>query len=236
MRLLRMRRDDWSYAVLRGLWMLAGLFLLSYGIDLQRAADLGLMPWSVLHEGISLQTFLTFGQANILVGLVLICIGLVLGVKPSLGTIVTMTATGLFLDLILQWHLIPIPSRSLGSTGVEPWRYLYMILGVVVMGFGTAWYVSANLGAGPRDGLMIGIARLTRWPVGPVRSGMEAMALLTGWLLGGPVGIGTVCGVLGLGWTIQFSLIFFRWLQRAPVLGRILSPPVLDRPAVKGAS
>lgn len=222
------------HAALRTAWMLAGLFVLSYGIDLQRMAGLGLMPWSVLHEGLSLRTFLTFGQANVCVGLVLIAIGLLFGVRPSLGTVITMVMTGVYIDFIWTRGLLPTSTWTIAG-GVEAWRYLYMVAGVVVMGFGTAWYVCANLGAGPRDGLMIGLVRLTRLPVGVVRSFLEGAALLTGWLLGGPVGTGTVFSVICLGWVIQFSLQFFRWLLRFSILNQVLKPPAMERPAVKGA-
>lgn len=217
-------------------WMLTGLFILAYGIDLQRVAHLGLMPWAVLHQGVAYQTSLSFGQANILVGCLLVVIGLVLGVKPVIGTVVVMVVTGVFLDLILAWNLIPPPDiwgSHLSNPSVP--RYIYMVLGVVIMGFGTAWYASANLGTGPRDGLMLGLVRKTGWTVGVVRSCLEGMVLLTGWLLGGPVGLGTVCGVAGLGWVIHYSFKFFRWVQQVTGLGYVLRVPIPERPVTKEA-
>ncbi|HEY8449785.1 MAG TPA: membrane protein [Bacillota bacterium] len=229
--------------------------MFAYGIDLQRVAGLGLMAWSVLHEGIARQTVLTFGQANIAVGIVLLAGSYALGIRPRLGTLVSMVLIGLFTDAILAWNLIPgaagqdmaagaaAPARdaataaSAGASGGASWlrAYGYLILGITVMGLGTGWYISADLGAGPRDSLMLGLVRRTGWQVGTVRSAMEASALLVGWLLGGSVGVGTVIGTLSIGWLIQAALHLFRHLSRRPALSLFVRPPAWPRQEIRRA-
>lgn len=207
-----------------------GAFVLSYGIDITRLAHLGLSPWDVLHEGIALISPISFGVATIVVGIVLIVAAHFLGIRPRFGTIVNMVIIGIMIDVILVWNLIPLPdtvSRALGLpfTGV---RYGYVIIGAVVLGIGTAWYVTANLGAGPRDSLMLGLAHRSGWQVGTVRTLMEGTALLAGWAIGGPVGVGTIISALLMGWTIQGALAVFRRLAQVPLLSGLIELPLMN--------
>lgn len=205
-----------------------GAFVLSYGVDLTRLAELGLAPWDVLHEGMARLTPISFGVASIVVGVVLVTLAALLRIRPRLGTAVNMVIVGLFIDAILAWNLIPHPAVVSASLGLPLLltRYIYLIFGSIVVGFGSAWYVTANLGAGPRDSLMLGLTRLTGWSVGLVRTIMEGTALLLGWAIGGPAGMGTVVSALIIGWAIQGSLVFFQRLGQVPFLHGIIELPL----------
>ncbi len=198
---------------LRWAWMVAGMTVLALGIRLQVMAGLGLGPWDVLHMGLSRTLPITFGQATQLVGFTLILACLALRFPVRAGTVLNMIYVGIAYDLIARW--LPIPDRSgptsggVGPSGPGGWwgsvaggagaSWLYLVVGVWVLALGSAWYLSAGTGAGPRDGLMLALAaRLmgggqerprSLWPV---RAGIEGSATLTGYLLGGPVGAGTL--------------------------------------------
>lgn len=208
--------------------MLAGMFVLAYGIDLTREARLGLGPWDVLHEGLEKVLPVSFGAASIAVGLVLVAWSALLGIKPRAGTVVNMVIVGVFVDAIMHWNLIYPAEQAAAVTGLPPvyMRSAYLLLGAGLSGFGSAWYVTADLGAGPRDAMMLGLSRRWRRPVGPVRTVMEAAALITGWAIGGTVGVGTALMAFSLGWTIQGGLAFFAYLVKVfPRLRKIIRLP-----------
>lgn len=214
-----------------------GAFVLAYGVDLTRLALLGLSPWDVLHEGIALNTPLSFGVASILVGIVLIILSSFMGIRPRVGTVINMVVVGLMIDAILMWNLIPLPAAVSMALGLphNGIRYGYLIIGSIVLGIGSAWYVTANLGAGPRDSLMLGLSRITGWQVGIVRTLLEGTALLVGWLIGGPVGIGTVISALIIGWAIQGALAVFGKLAQVPLFSGIIELPLKREEKQPGA-
>ncbi|MEX2356666.1 MAG: hypothetical protein WD535_06510 [Thermaerobacterales bacterium] len=218
--------------IARFAYLFAGLFILAYGINLTRAAQLGLAPWSVLHEGLALRTPITFGTATILVGLVVIGLAAALGIRPRLGTLLNMTVIGLFTDMIFVWGLLPAPG-ALNIALPVPLVWIqagYLLAGTMVMGLGIGWYVTANFGAGPRDAFMLGMVRKTGWQVGTIRTLMEGTVLAGGWLIGGPVGAGTVIGMVTVGWTIQASLALFRRLATVKFLSAVIQIPAEQRP------
>ena len=133
-----------------------GLFLFALGVVLTLRSGLGLGPWDVLHQGISRHTPLTFGQASQLVGAVVIGVGLVLRVRPGLGTVLNMLLIGFFVDRLLAVHVIPLaaPYGLAAQLGMD-------VAGVLLVGLGSGLYIRAKLGAGPRDGLMLGLHRVT---------------------------------------------------------------------------
>ena len=207
---------------LRWLWMLAGMTVLALGIRLQVLAGLGLGPWDVLHMGLSLRLPLTFGQANQLVGLAVVAVGWALGERPRLGTLANMVYVGAAYDLIAARLPLPAPASPAAA-----WAYL--AAGIAVMAAGTGWYLSAGLGAGPRDGLTLALARrlASRRPapagpgrlrgapgVGPARGLLEGSAALLGFLLGGPVGPGSVAVVLLMGPAIAAGIARFQFARR----------------------
>ena len=187
--------------------LLLGLVLCGLGIASMVAGDLGLGPWDVLHQGVSLLTGIPIGTVNILVGLVVLAAWLPLRERPGLGTVLNVLVIGVVIDLTL---LVLVTPDSLAL------RTAMMLAGPLLFGIGSGFYIGAGLGPGPRDGLMTGLARRTGWQVGSVRAGLELSVLLAGWVLGGTVGVGTVVFALGIGPVVQLSLR--RWaLVDAPM-------------------
>jgi uncharacterized protein len=174
--------------------LVAGLYCFAFGIMLTLKSDLGLGPWHVFHQGVSRHTGLSFGTASIVVGFGVLLLSWLLGVRPGVGTVSNMVLVGLFIDLI-EW------SGLLPSFAGSPWpvRLAVNVLGVAVVGFGSALYIKASLGAGPRDSLMLALARRLRGRVVLVRGALELAVLIVGYLLGGTAGLGTVIFALGIG-------------------------------------
>ena len=177
-----------------------GLFLCSVGIVCTYRSGLGLGPWDVLHKGVSLHTPLTFGQASIITGAVVILIGLMIKVRPGIATILNMLLIGIFIDLQLRSNWLPDMSAT-----QWPLRLLLDVIGVFLMGLGTAFYITPRLGAGPRDGLMLRLHILTRMRISIVRAALELSALTIGFFLGGPVGLGTLIYAFGVGPSIEIG-------------------------------
>lgn len=206
--------------LLRLCWFYLGLAVMSLGIAATIYADVGAGPWDVFHVAVSLHLPLTVGQAMIAVGLLVILIGWGLGVKPALGTILNMLCVGILVD----WFTPLLPNVS---GPVAPW--LLLAVGVVLNGLGTGLYVSAGLGTGPRDGLMVGLTRRLGWPVGAIRVAIEGTAALVGWLLGGPLGIGTVVLALLLGPATQVGFAVANKIAALPGLRMFVEPIALSR-------
>ncbi|HEY8414505.1 MAG TPA: hypothetical protein VIK99_01910 [Thermaerobacter sp.] len=122
-----------------------------------------------------------------------------------------MTLVGLLTDAIPAWGWLPDPD-AVSPAAPSGFRLAYGLGGVLVLGVGIGWYITANLGAGPRDSLMLALTRRTGKPVGTVRTALELAALVLGWALGGEVGIGTLVTAVTLGWVVQGSLWVFHRL------------------------
>ena len=168
-------------------------------------AALGLSPWDVLADGVRRNTPLTFGLAVILIGLVLVLGSLAAGIKPGPGTIANMVLIGAFADLLLNTGV------GGGLDEGSMWlRVVVMLGGILTTGLGSALYIGAELGAGPRDSLMIAVATRSGLRVGVARAVIEGSALLVGILLGGSVGIGTVVFALGIGPAVDVAFQIFR--------------------------
>lgn len=161
-------------------------------------------PWDVLSDGVRQNSPLTFGQAVILIGLVLVLASLFAGIKPGPGTIANMLLIGLFADLMLGSGV----GANLDEAAVA-WRVATMLGGILVTGLGSAMYIGAELGAGPRDSLMIAVATRARWRVGVARAVVEGSALLLGVVLGGSIGIGTLVFALGIGPAVDVAFQLF---------------------------
>lgn len=175
-----------------------GLFLFGLGIVLTIKSDLGTAPWDTFHLGVSSYAPLTFGQVSQLTGIAVILLGLALGIKPGWGSIANMYFIGLFADLIMAGGWISTP-------GYWPAKLLMLLAGVWVIGWGSYFYLTAAFGAGPRDSFMVGLINKTGWPVWKVRTVIESSVGIAGYLLGGPIGIGTIIVALTLGPAIQSS-------------------------------
>jgi len=173
--------------------LLGGLSLCAIGIAFMVRADLGLGPWDVLHQGLSVATGMTIGAASILVGLFVLLLWLPLKERPGLGTVVNVITVGLVLDVVL----------SLTATPSDLWaRWLLLLIGPPVFSVGVGLYIGAGVGSGPRDGVMTGLER-RGVPVAVSRTALELSALGGGWALGGTVGVGTVYFALAVGPIMQ---------------------------------
>ena len=172
-------------------------------------AELGVGPWDVLTGGLSAQTGVRFGLMAIVVSVVVLLVGVAARVRPGIGTLLNVFVIGAVLDLLLTSPLL----ADLGDRPL-PLRLLATLLGIATVAAGSALYLGAHLGPGPRDGLMVAIHVRTGWRVGTARAVLECVVLVLGVLLGGPVGIGTVLFALGIGPAVQVA---FRVLRQTPV-------------------
>lgn len=180
--------------------LLCGLVTISVGSVLSYRSNMGLGPWDVLHQGLSLHLPVSFGQASIVVGLFVVLFGLLLGVRPGFGTVCNIILCGVFIDLFLRANwLADLPQQGFVL------RLLVDLLGILIMGLGTTLYIAPHLGAGPRDGLMLRLHKLTHRRIALVRTGIECSALLVGILLGGHFGVGTLLFALGIGPVVEWS-------------------------------
>jgi uncharacterized membrane protein YczE len=162
-----------------------------YGISdsMLLLAGLGVDPWDVLHQGLARRIGLQTGTWSIIVGAAVLLLWIPLRQRPGIGTLCNVVTIGAVIDVVLA--VVPAPHAL-------PVQVLVMVSGVVLNGVATGLYIGAGLGPGPRDGLMTGIAGRGH-SIRVVRTGIEATVLLTGWLLGGSVGVGTVLYAVGIG-------------------------------------
>ncbi len=174
----------------------SGTSLIGIGISLNYLANLGLGPWGVFHDGLSKTLGISYGRTIIITGVAVMLLWIPLKQKPGLGTIVDIFLVGIVADLIiLNFELSDSIFLSL----------TLIAFGIILIGAGTAIYVGADLGAGPRDGVMVGLETLGL-KIGTARNLIELFAFLTGWLLGGLVGYVTILFVIGIGPVVQIVL------------------------------
>lgn len=196
--------------------LMAGLVLFGVGLWLGLVADLGVGPWDVLTGGLSEQLGTPFGRTAIGISVVVLLIGLAAGVRPGVGTLLNVVVIGAVIDLLLATPLL----GGIGDAAVLL-RLPATLLGIACVAAGSALYLGAQLGPGPRDGLMVAIHLRTGWPVGTARAVLECGVLVVGVVLGGPVGIGTVLFALGIGPAVQVA---FRVLNQSPVRRPVEAP------------
>jgi len=189
---------NWADFLRRLPGLFVGLFFFALGIVMTLYADLGMAPWSVLQVGLTRYTPLTFGQVSQVVGLAVLVLGWLLGFPPGFGTVMNMYFVGYFMDQIMAWGLVPVP-RSL------PGQLALLIGGILVLGAASFMYLNPRLGAGPRDGLMMGLVQRLGRPVYQVRGAIEVTVLILGYLLGGPVGVGTLITAFTTGYSVQLA-------------------------------
>lgn len=168
----------------------AGLVLYGVSMALFVRSSLGVMPWDVLHQGISRRTDVSLGLVSIAVGAAVLLLWIPLRQRPGFGTLSNVVVIGLSVDATL--------AVTSDAEGLAP-RVALLVAGVVLNGVATAAYIGVHLGPGPRDGLMTGLVRRTGWSVRIVRTGIEVVVVITGWLLGGTLGLGTVVYALAIG-------------------------------------
>jgi uncharacterized membrane protein YczE len=175
-----------------------GLFLFALGSVMILFADLGMSSWGVFHLGLMNTVGLSFGQTTQLVGLVVLFIGWFLGFPPGLGTVSNIYFIGYFIDIIIKWGIVPKFNNIL-------LQLVLLITGMATIGGASYFYLSPKLGAGPRDGLMIGLVQKLDKEVSIVRAGIEITVLILGIAMGGTIGIGTVITAFSIGYFIQLA-------------------------------
>jgi uncharacterized protein len=196
--------------------LVGGLFLFALAIVLILESKLGLSPWDVLNQGISKHSPLSFGMANVAVAVVVLLIGWSLGGHPGVGTVANAVLVGSIIQGLTSIGAL----TSLAHDGLGV-RIPLLVAGIWLIGPATAFYIGAGLGAGPRDTLMLVGARRTRFRVGVVRAALELTALVTGVVLGGTFGVGTVAFALLVGPVVESS---FALLARSPLAAPVVVP------------
>ncbi len=194
---------------LRLLRLLTGLALFGIGCAILVQAGIGLDPWTVLAEGLSLQTGLGIGWVVVVLGAVVLLAWIPLKQRPGIGTIANILVVG----TVMQGALAVIPP-------VEGflWGVLAFLLGIAVIAGASGLYLGTDLGPGPRDGLMTGLHARLGWPIWICRFAVEGTVLVSGWLLGGTVGLGTVLFAVLIGPAVHAAMdLSTRWASRRAV-------------------
>ena len=189
---------------LRLFTLILGLALYALGIVVTIQAHIGYEPWDVFHVGLARTTGLSIGTISIIVGVAIVIIIALLGERLGLGTLLNMILIGLFIDLFMALGVIPQAKRLL--TGIP-----MLLAGLLIIALASYFYIKSAFGAGPRDNLMVVLARRTKLPIGVCRGVVELLVTLVGWMLGGMVGIGTVISVVAIGFFIQLVFRLFKF-------------------------
>ena len=179
------------------IYLVLGLSLFAIGETLLITANQGVSPWTVLAQGISFQTNLSIGFTTFIVSLIVLILWYPLKQKPGLGTILNIVLISIIIDLSIP--ILPYPKSFL-------FQIIQSIIAVFIVGLGSGFYLTANLGPGPRDGLMTGLQSLTNQPIALIRTIIEVSAVGLGFYLGGIVGIGTLLFAFGIGPTVSIGI------------------------------
>tara|TARA_B110000259_G_C13951289_1_gene376889 strand:- start:353 stop:1003 length:651 start_codon:yes stop_codon:yes gene_type:complete len=182
------------------LYLCLGLILFGFGEGLLIVSGVGASPWNVLHQGIAVSLGLSVGTIAFLVSFLVLLLWYFLDQKMGMGTIINFVIIAIMIDVTI--YFFDKPNEFFLQLAM-------VIVGLLIIGFGTAMYLIANLGAGPRDGLMTGLQKKTNAPIALVRTSIEIIVVLVGWSLGGIVGIGTLIFALGIGPSLSVSLYLF---------------------------
>jgi len=174
-----------------------GLMLFGLGEGLLIVSFSGASPWSVLAQGISLNINLSIGMITFLISVFVLILWIPLGQKPGMATILNALIISLMIDLCIKF--VPTPSNYYN-------QLILAVVSVITVGIGGGIYLVSNLGAGPRDGLMIGLQKKTNLPIAAVRATLEVTVVSVGWYLGGTVGIGTLLFAFGIGPCVALGL------------------------------
>ena len=174
-----------------------GLMLFGLGEGLLIVSFTGASPWSVLAQGISLNVNLSIGILTFLISVTVLIFWIPLGQKPGIATILNALIIAIMIDLCIKF--VPTPSNYIN-------QLILAVISVITVGIGGGIYLVANLGAGPRDGLMVGLQKKTNLPIALVRATLEITVVSIGWYLGGTVGIGTLLFAFGIGPCVALGL------------------------------
>ena len=188
-----------------------GLFLCAAGIVALLESELGLSPWDVLHQGLARHTVLSVGTANIVVGVAVLALAALLGARIGPGTIANAVLIGLFIEVLIHLEAV----KELSEQGLAV-RWTLMVVGIGLVAVGSAFYLGAAMGAGPRDSLMLVLTARSGMRIGVVRTLLEAAVVVAGAVLGGTVGVGTIAFALLIGPALEAS---FWLIERTPLAG-----------------
>ena len=174
-----------------------GLSLFGLGEGLLIVSFTGASPWSVLAQGISLNVNLSIGTITLFISIVVLLLWIPLRQKPGMGTILNALIIAIMIDLCIKY--VPTPSNYI-------YQLILAVISVIMVGIGGGIYLVSNLGAGARDGLMIGLQKITNFPIAVVRATLEISVVSIGWYLGGTVGVGTLLFAFGIGPCVALGL------------------------------
>ena len=177
--------------------LITGLFLFGLGEAVLIASGSGVSPWTVLAQGISEITDVTIGMATFFVSVTILLLWIPLKQVPGIGTVLNAIIIASAIDLALPY--LPKPDNDL-------FKIIQAVIGIFIVGIGSGIYLSCNLGPGPRDGLMVGLQQKTDTSIPVIRTIIELSAVVSGWFLGGVVGIGTILFVFGIGPCVGLGL------------------------------
>ena len=185
------------------LFLSIGLICFGLGEALILISSTGNSPWLVFSEGLSIKTGLSVGTATFLISLVVLFLWIFLKQKPGIGTFLNVFIIAVVIDLTSFYF---DPPSSIYS------KYLLTVFSVLLVGLGSGIYLVANLGPGPRDGLMTGLTRISGYPISFIRTSIEITVVMIGWYLGGTVGLGTLIFAFGIGPAVALGLSIVREL------------------------
>ena len=178
-------------------FLVFGLFLFGLGESFLIASGAGTAPWTVLAQGVSQHTSFSIGFSTFLISVMVLLVWIPLKQKPGMGTILNAIILAIVIDVSLPY--LPNPDNY-------TFKIIQVVIGVVIVGIGSGFYLVANLGAGPRDGLMIGLQKKTNLPIVSIRTILETSAVAVGWLMGGVAGLGTAIFAFGIGPAVALGL------------------------------
>jgi len=174
-----------------------GLFLFGLGESLLITSSAGVTPYTVLAQGISNLSDWSIGLSTFVISIFVLLMWIPLKQKPGMGTILNAFIIALTIEFSIFY--LPYPETY-------PMQILQVVVGVLIIGIGSGFYLIANLGAGPRDGLMIGLQKKTNLPIYSIRTIIEVSVVIVGWLMGGVVGLGTAIFAFGIGPSVALGL------------------------------
>ena len=187
------------------LMLIVGLFLFGLGEAILISSGLGVSPWTVLAQGLALNLEISIGMATFIVSIVILVLWIPLKQTPGIGTILNAIIIASAIDLTLPY--LPVPEIFL-------LKFAQACIGIMIVGIGSGIYLISNLGPGPRDGLMIGLQKITNLSIPGIRTVIELTAVIGGWILGGIVGLGTVLFVIGIGPCVGLGLTLVKSISR----------------------
>lgn len=191
--------SKWQLKFLPLVVLCLSLSLFGFGEALLLKSQLGSAPWTVLAQGAALQNELNIGLITFIISVFVLLAWIPLKQKFGLGTL---------LNIIIIAFTLCVFDKLLPNINQLALQLLFAILGIITIGIASALYLTTHMGAGPRDGLMVGLCQLTGLRVGMIRTLIEGSVCLLGWILGGVVGFATLLFAFGVGWVVQYSLDF----------------------------